>query len=128
MGSIRREIVVHAADDWVWAALCDFGAVAGLFPGVLTDSRAEGDGRVVTFADGQKVRERIVDVDDAAPDRLFGPGRRLRPPQCVDADRARSGRCQPLGLDQRLPADDARAAIEPLIDAGTAAFAKRWNG
>jgi hypothetical protein len=37
-----------------------------LFPGVLTASRLEGDSRVVTFANGMDVKERIVDVDERA--------------------------------------------------------------
>jgi len=32
----------------------------------VLDTRLEGDSRLVTFADGTVVRERIIDVDDRA--------------------------------------------------------------
>ena len=67
MASIRKEIVVGAPVADVWAAIRDVGAPhKRLAPGFLVDTRLEGDARVVTFANGLVVRERIVDVDDAA--------------------------------------------------------------
>ena len=67
MASIRKEIVVTAPVEDVWAAIRDVGAPhKRLAPGFLVDTRLEGDARVVTFANGLVVRERIVDVDDAA--------------------------------------------------------------
>ena len=67
MASIRKEIVVGAPVEDVWAAIRDVGAPhKRLAPGFLVDTRLEGDARVVTFANGLVVRERIVDVDDAA--------------------------------------------------------------
>lgn len=129
MGSIRREIVVRAAADWVWAALRDIGAVASLFPGVLIDSRADGDGRLVTFADGQRVRERIIDVDDATRRIVYsaqaeGFAHHNASMQIVPEP---GGASRFVWISDFLP-DDARGAIEPLIDAGTAAFGARWNG
>jgi len=66
MASITTPIPLAADADTVWAAVRDVGRPDLLFPGVLTDSRLEGDERVVTFADGRVVRERIVTVDDDA--------------------------------------------------------------
>ena len=67
MASIRKEFVVGAPVEDVWAAIRDVGAPhKRLAPGFLVDTRLEGDARVVTFANGLVVRERIVDVDDAA--------------------------------------------------------------
>jgi hypothetical protein len=67
MASIRKELSVQAAPESVWAAVRDFGAVhRRLVPGVVVDTRLEGDTRVVTFANGAVIRERIVDVDDEA--------------------------------------------------------------
>uniref|UniRef100_UPI00195499BD hypothetical protein n=1 Tax=Stenotrophomonas maltophilia TaxID=40324 RepID=UPI00195499BD len=37
-----------------------------LVPGYVTDTRLEGDFRIVTFASGMLLRELIVDVDDRA--------------------------------------------------------------
>jgi len=64
MASIHLEIPLQAPAERVWKRLRDVGEVKSLFPGVLTASRLEGDSRVVTFANGMDVRERIVDVDE----------------------------------------------------------------
>jgi hypothetical protein len=69
MASIRKEMVVAARPEDVWAAIRDVGAVhTRLAPGFVVDCRLE-DGaaaRVVTFANGLVARELIVDIDDAA--------------------------------------------------------------
>ena len=65
MATIRRDIPVTADAASVWDAVRDFGAThERLVPGVLTSTELDGDARVVTFADGFRVREVIVAVDD----------------------------------------------------------------
>ena len=64
MASVHKEVLLAAPAQEVWAALRDAANVHRLFPGVLADSRLEGDTRVVSFADGLVVRERIVALDD----------------------------------------------------------------
>lgn len=67
MASIRREVLVRARPETVWAALRDVGAIhQRLAPGFVTDVRLEDGARVVTFGNGLVVRELIVDVDDDA--------------------------------------------------------------
>jgi Polyketide cyclase / dehydrase and lipid transport len=67
MASVRREIVVDARPDDVWAALRDWGAVhRRLVPGFAVDARLDGDDRIVTFFNGATVRELFVDLDDEA--------------------------------------------------------------
>ena len=67
MASIRKEILVDARPDTVWAALRDVGALhQRVVPGFVVDTRLEPGARVVTFANGMVARELIVDVDDAA--------------------------------------------------------------
>ncbi len=67
MASIRKEIAVDASPETVWDALKDIGALhTRLVPGFVTDTRLEPGARVVTFGNGQVVRELIVDVDDEA--------------------------------------------------------------
>ena len=64
MASIHKEFEIQATSEAVWRAICDVGNVhKTLVPGVLTDARLDGDARVVTFANGMVVRERIVDLD-----------------------------------------------------------------
>lgn len=65
MASIRKEIHIDAPPDKVWSALRDVGALhTRLVPGFITNTRLEGNSRVVTFGDGQTAREDIVSVDD----------------------------------------------------------------
>ena len=66
MASIQMDIPLQAPAEHVWKALRDVGEVKALFPGVLAGSQLEGDSRVVTFANGMHVKERIVDIDEKA--------------------------------------------------------------
>ena len=67
MASIHKEIVLDAPPERVWAAIRDVGAVhTRLAKQFVLDTRLDGDSRLVTFANGEVVRERIVDIDDRA--------------------------------------------------------------
>jgi carbon monoxide dehydrogenase subunit G len=67
MASIRKEFLIEALPEEVWAAVRDVGALhTRLAPGFVVDTRLDGDARIVTFANGVVARELIVDVDDAA--------------------------------------------------------------
>ena len=67
MASIRKELIVDAPVDHVWAALRDIGQVhTRLAREFVIDTRLDGDSRLVTFANGEVVRERIVDIDERA--------------------------------------------------------------
>ena len=66
MASIHKEIIIDASPDHVWDALRDFGALHTLLaPGFVTDTKLDGDARIVTFANGMVAREILVDSDDA---------------------------------------------------------------
>jgi carbon monoxide dehydrogenase subunit G len=67
MASIHKEIIIDASPDHVWDALRDFGALhTRLVPGFVTDTKLDGDARIVTFGNGTVAKELIVDVDDAS--------------------------------------------------------------
>jgi hypothetical protein len=67
MASIRKELRLSVPPEIVWDAVRDVGAVhKRLCPGVLTDTHLENGARIVTFANGMTIRERIVDIDDDA--------------------------------------------------------------
>jgi hypothetical protein len=67
MASIRKEIMIEACPDDLWAAIRDVGAVhERLAPGFVVDTRLEGDARIVTFGNGLVAREVIIDLDDKA--------------------------------------------------------------
>jgi hypothetical protein len=66
MSSIRKEVVIKASADVVWAALSDVGALhTRLVPGFVTNTQLEEGARIVTFGNGQVARELIVDVNEA---------------------------------------------------------------
>ncbi len=65
MASIRKETSIAASPEEVWSALRDWGALhERLAPGFVTDTRLEGEDRIVTFFNGAVVRERLVNLDD----------------------------------------------------------------
>ena len=66
MASIEKNIIIDARPEDVWDALRDFGALhTRLVPGFVTDTKLDGDARIVTFANGSVAREVLVDCDDA---------------------------------------------------------------
>ena len=65
MASIRKDFIIDADPADVWDALRDFGALhTRLVPGFVTDTKLEGDTRIVTFANGSVAHEVLVDIDD----------------------------------------------------------------
>jgi Polyketide cyclase / dehydrase and lipid transport len=67
MASIRKEILIDANPEDVWAAVRDWGALhERLVPGFVLDTRLDGEDRIVTFFNGTVLRERLVDLDDEA--------------------------------------------------------------
>lgn len=66
MASIHKDVLLDAPAAEVWAALADFGALhTRLAPGFVTDTRLDGDARIVSFANGATAREILVDCDHA---------------------------------------------------------------
>ncbi|MEM9083856.1 MAG: SRPBCC family protein [Planctomycetota bacterium] len=69
MSSIRKEITVSVPAAVAWDAVRDVGSIhTRLAPGMVTNTTLEDGGavRVVTFADGLVLKERIISVDDNA--------------------------------------------------------------
>jgi hypothetical protein len=65
MASIYKEIIIDAKPEHVWEVLRDFGALhTRLVPGFVTDTKLDGDARIVTFANGTVAREILVDCDE----------------------------------------------------------------
>jgi hypothetical protein len=66
MATIRKEILIDTTPERAWDALRDIGALhTRLVAGFVTDTKLEGNARVVTFGNGTVVREEIVSVDAA---------------------------------------------------------------
>lgn len=63
--TISKTFVVNVPVDQVWAALRDIHALpTRLAAGFVTNSRRDGDDRLLTFANGMEARERILAVDE----------------------------------------------------------------
>lgn len=57
---------IHAPAANIWDAVRDIGALhTRLVPGFVVDTQLEPGARVVTFANGLRLREPIVTLDDA---------------------------------------------------------------
>lgn len=126
MGTLRKEVVIHAPVEEVWAAVRDVGhPQVRLTPGVLVDCRMEGDSRFVTFANGMVVKERIVSVDDTTRRVAYavveGPPSHHHASMQVFAEGPGTSRL--VWISDFLPDDFARLAA-PLIDAGVEAMKK----
>lgn len=66
MASIQKDIIIDANPGDVWDALRDFGALhTRLVPGFVTDTKLDGDARIVTFGNGTVAREILIDCDDS---------------------------------------------------------------
>jgi carbon monoxide dehydrogenase subunit G len=65
MALLRTEIPIAATPADVWDVIGDFAAgPLRMAPGFVVGCEADGDVRVVTFADGLVVHERFVALDD----------------------------------------------------------------
>lgn len=124
MATIIKEIAVP--DGWAaWQAACDFGNAHRAFAGILTDCTRDEDVRSVTFANGMVVRERLVGIDE---------GRRRIAYTVIDGAFAHhnasfqirdngDGSGTMIWTCDVLP-DIAVETVEPLMEAGIAAFAR----
>ena len=67
MASIYKDVRIDVDPDEAWDALRDFGRLhKRLTAGFVTNTRLEGNDRIVTFFNGSVLRERLVSVDDDA--------------------------------------------------------------
>jgi carbon monoxide dehydrogenase subunit G len=124
MASIRKEIVVRASADKVWDAMRDVGALHGrLVPGFVVDTRLEPGCRIVTFANGMVVRERIVTVDDEARRVVWSStgGTLAHHNGAAQALEEPDGRTRVIWVADLLP-DSAAGAIGEMMGHGMAAM------
>ena len=65
MATIRKEILTTAHPDVVWDAIRAVDSLhTRLVPGFVTDTKMEGNVRVVTFFNGMVIREPIVSIEE----------------------------------------------------------------
>ncbi|MEO3434250.1 SRPBCC family protein [Inquilinus sp. CAU 1745] len=125
MASIWWEEPVAVSAEVAWNALRRTGEAHRLFSPVLADGAMDGDVRVVTFANGMVVRERIVDVDEERRRLSYSVMGDLfdhhsGSMQIVPVD---EGRCRFVWVSDFLP-DERRAVVLPLVEQGSRALAE----
>ena len=124
MASIRKEMLVEASPEIVWAAIRDVGAVhTRLAPGFVVDCRLDGDARIVTFANGLVARELIVDIDDATRRLVWSvvQGRPMHHNGSLQVFAEDSGRSRVVWIADVLPSDLA-GAIGGMMEHGMRAM------
>jgi carbon monoxide dehydrogenase subunit G len=124
MASIRREFVVAARPEDVWAAVRDVGAIhERLVPGFVVDCRLEGDARIVTFANGVVARELIVDLDDAARRHVWSAagGRLTHHNASLQVFAEGADRSRVVWIADLLP-NEMAGPIAAMIDQGVSAM------
>ena len=124
MASIYKDIPIDAPADHVWDALRDFGALhTRLAPGFVTDTRLEGDVRIVTFGNGTVAQETLVDCDDIRQRLVYAiSSERLKQHSAsaqvfAEAD----GRCRVVWIADVLPHEVA-PYMDAQMDLGAAAM------
>jgi carbon monoxide dehydrogenase subunit G len=132
MASIRKEFIVRSAPAQVWAALRDFDGVdRKLAAGFVTACSLEEDGavRLVTFANGMQVRERLVALDDAQRRIVYTAqgGRATHHNASAQAIDAGDGTTRLVWITDLLP-DAVAPAVEGMMDAGVKAMRATLEG
>ena len=124
MASIHHEITVEASVDRAWAALRAVGDAQKLFAPVLSEGVLNGDVRMVRFANGMVIRERILDVNDAthrvAYAAIDGPGMTYHHAS-MQVFEAGPKQCRFVWITDFLP-PELRGSLQPLIEAGSNAL------
>jgi uncharacterized protein YndB with AHSA1/START domain len=126
MASIQKEIIIDASPDQVWDALRDFGALhTRLVPGFVTDTRLDGDARIVTFGNGTVAREILVDCDDTKRRLVYAiVSERIRQHSAsAQVFAERDGRTRFVWIADVLP-NEIASYMDAQMDLGTQAMQK----
>ena len=124
MASIRKEFLIEARPEDVWAAVRDVGAIhTRLAPGFVVDTRLEGDARIVTFANGVVARELIVDIDDEARRLVWAAvgGRMSHHNASLQVFAEGEGASRAVWIADLLP-NDLAGPIGAMVEQGSAAI------
>jgi hypothetical protein len=123
MASITKETLVNVPADRVWSIVRDIGAAhERVFPGILTDCYMDGDdARVVTFANGNVVRELIVDLDDQQRRFVYTSvgGRATHHNASLQVFEAGENQSRVVWITDLLP-NEITPAIRDLVERGSA--------
>ena len=124
MATIYKEIAIKASPEKAWLAVRDVGAPHRLFTGVAVAAEFDGAAREVTFANGTRIRELIVDVNDDLKRIAYAWVGGSATHHNASIQVFQDGQfCRIAWITDVLPKEVA-AAISPLVDAGAAAMKK----
>lgn len=124
MASIYRQMELDVPAAHAWAALADVGALhTRLVQGFVTDTKLEGNDRLVTFANGMTVTERVVSVDQANMRLVYTVvgGRTSHHNAAVQVHALANSKCRLVWVTDLLP-DELAGPIGEMVDAGAAAM------
>src|ERR1700759_2232922 len=130
MASIYKDIPIAASASVVWDAVRDFGAVhTRLAPGFVTDTLLDGDARIVTFANGNVVRERLVHCDDARQRLAYAIAseRMTQHNASIQIIAEGTTQCRAVWITDVLP-NEIASYIEAQMELGAAAMQKTFGG
>jgi carbon monoxide dehydrogenase subunit G len=130
MATIRKEITVKATVEQAWDVMRDIGALhTRLVPGFVVDTKLEPGARVVTFANGRVVRERIVTIDDDARRLVWSATGDLLTHHNASAQilEEPDGRSRIIWVADLLP-DFMSGAIDQMMDHGMTAMQTTLDG
>jgi carbon monoxide dehydrogenase subunit G len=121
MASIHKEILINAKPEDVWSAVRDFGAVhKRLAPGLVVDTRLDGETRTVSFSNGVVVQERLIDIDDDVRRVAYSvvKGSPTHHNASMQVFTAGEGRSRFVWIADLLP-DELAASISSMMDQGS---------
>jgi carbon monoxide dehydrogenase subunit G len=130
MATIRKAITVKATVEQAWDVMRDIGALhTRLVPGFVVDTKLEPGARVVTFANGRVVRERIVTIDDDARRLVWSATGDLLTHHNASAQilEEPDGRSRIIWVADLLP-DSMSGAIDQMMDHGMTAMQTTLDG
>jgi hypothetical protein len=124
MASIYKDIPIDAPPETVWDAVRDFGAVhTRLAPGFVTDTKLDGDARIVTFANGSVAQERFVACDEERRRLVYSIASERLTQHSASIQIVADGnaRCRMIWITDVLP-DEIAPYIDGQMDLGVAAM------
>lgn len=127
MATVQVEIELAADAADAWALIGDYGAAADLAPGFVTGCSLEGDDRIVTFASGFVVREKLVTLDPVRRRLVYSArgGRTEHHNAAMEVAARESGGSLLRWTADVLP-DSLAPFVEGLMTQGAAAISRRF--
>lgn len=126
MATIRKEILTAADPDVVWDAIRAVDSLhTRLVPGFVTDTKMEGDVRVVTFFNGMVIREPIVSIEEKQRRLVWAAigGKQSHYNASVQVFTGENGGSKILWIADLLP-NEMEGTIQSMIDFAAATMKK----